>query len=105
MSSLKSPSGGLTPEGRRFYQRTEGAHLQPGVKNYQSASKADKKRWVSWATRFAGRSTIPPLVKPNGEPTRFALMFTAWGEPVPKTVSAVRVVHRKAIVRRRQLSD
>jgi Domain of unknown function (DUF6321) len=100
---LKNPDGGLTAAGRAFYKRTEGANLKPGVKNYSDASPADKKRWVAWAFRFAGRSDIPPLRKPNGEPTRFALMFSAWGEPVPRSVEAVRKVHKKAISRREQL--
>jgi hypothetical protein len=100
---LKNPKGGLTAAGRAFYKRTEGANLKPGVKSYSKASPADKKRWVRWALRFAGRSDIPPLKKPNGEATRFALMFAAWGEPVPTTVSAVRAVYKKALSRRDQL--
>lgn len=100
---LKNPKGGLTAAGRAFYKRTEGANLKPGVKSYSKASPADKKRWVRWALRFAGRSDVPPLKKPNGEATRFALMFAAWGEPVPTTVSAVRAVYKKALSRRDQL--
>ncbi len=100
---LKDPDGGLTAAGRRHYKRTEGANLKPGVKNYSSASESDKKRWVRWALRFAGRSDIPPLKKPNGEPTRFALMFAAWGEPVPTSVEQVRKVHSKALSRRDEL--
>lgn len=100
---LKNPKGGLTAAGRAFYKRTEGANLKPGVKSYSKASPADKKRWVRWALRFAGRSDIPPLNKPNGEATRFALMFAAWGEPVPTSVSAVRAVYKKALSRRDQL--
>ena len=100
---LKNPKGGLTAAGRAFHKRTEGANLKPGVKSYSKASPADKKRWVRWALRFAGRSDIPPLKKPNGEATRFALMFAAWGEPVPTTVSAVRAVYKKALSRRDQL--
>lgn len=100
---LKNPKGGLTAAGRAFYKRTEGANLKPGVKSYSKASPADKKRWVRWALRFAGRSDIPPLKKPNGEATRFALMFAAWGEPVPTSVAAVRAVYKKALSRRDQL--
>ena len=102
-AKYKNPKGGLSAAGRRYYKRTEGANLKPGVKNYSKASTADKKRWVRWALRFAGRSTIPPLRKPNGEPTRFALMFTAWGEPVPSSVESVRRVYKKALSRRDQL--
>lgn len=102
-AKYKNPKGGLSAAGRKYYKRTEGANLKPGVKNYSKASTSDKKRWVRWALRFAGRSTIPPLRKPNGEPTRFALMFTAWGEPVPSSVEAVRKVYKKALSRRDQL--
>lgn len=99
----KNPKGGLTQAGRDYYKRTQGSKLKAGVKNYSKASESDKKRWVRWALRFAGRSDIPPLKKPNGEPTRFALMFAAWGEPVPTSVEAVRKVYKKALARRDQL--
>ena len=99
----KNPKGGLTQAGRDYYKRTQGSKLKAGVKNYSKASESDKKRWVRWALRFAGRSDIPPLKKPNGEPTRFALMFAAWGEPIPTSVEAVRKVYRKAKARRDQL--
>jgi hypothetical protein len=102
-AKYKNPKGGLTQAGRDYYKRTQGSNLKPGVKNYSKASEADKKRWVRWALRFAGRSTIPPLKKPNGEPTRFALMFAAWGEPVPSSVESVRKVYKKAQARRDQL--
>lgn len=100
---IKDPQGGLTAAGRAHFKRTEGANLKPGVRSYGSASPADKKRWTNWATRFAGRSDIPPLKKPNGEPTRFALMFNAWGEKVPSSESEVRMVAKKAAVRKMQL--
>lgn len=93
----QNPKGGLNAAGARS------AGVKTGVRNYSSASEADKKRWINWATRFAGRDDIPPLKKPNGEPTRFALMFTAWGEPVPKTEADVRAVARRAMVRKKAL--
>jgi hypothetical protein len=102
-AKYKNPKGGLTQAGRDYYKRTQGSKLKAGVKSYSSASESDKKRWVRWALRFAGRSDIPPLKKPNGEPTRFALMFAAWGEPVPTSVSSVRKVYQKALRRRDQL--
>lgn len=98
---LKDPEGGLTAAGRAHYKKTEGANLKPGVRNYSSASPADKKRWQNWATRFAGRSDIPPLKDDKGRPTRFALMFRAWGEPVPTTEAQVRAVAKKAALRKR----
>jgi len=93
---LKDPKGGLTARGRKAF----GKNLQPGVKNYESASPEDKKRWISWALRFYGQKNYPPLKKPNGEPTRFALTAAAWGEPVPMNEAAARAIAEKA--RRRQ---
>lgn len=93
----QNPKGGLNAKGAKS------AGVKMGVRNYSSASEADKKRWISWARRFAGASNIPPLVGENGEPTRFALMFTAWGEPIPKTEAAVRAVARKALARAKTL--
>lgn len=98
---FKDPHGGLTAAGRAHYLKTEGAHLKPGVRNYSGASDADKKRWVKWALRFT--KTPRPLVKPSGDPTRYALMFQAWGKPVPKSASDVAAVHREALRRRSQL--
>lgn len=93
---LKDPDGGLTAAGRKAF----GGNLKPGVKSYDKASLADKKRWVSWALRFYGQDEYPPLKKPNGEPTRFALTAAAWGEPVPSTEEAARAIAAKA--RKRQ---
>jgi hypothetical protein len=90
----QNPKGGLNAAGARS------AGVKTGVKNYSSASDKDKRRWISWARRFAAADNIPPLTKPNGEPTRFALMFTAWGEAVPKTEADVRAVAKKALVRK-----
>jgi hypothetical protein len=96
---LNDPKGGLTAAGRKAF----GGNLRPGVKNYGSASDADKKRWVSWALRFYGQSKYPPLTKPNGEPTRFALTAAAWGEPVPKTEADARKIAAKARRRSEEL--
>jgi hypothetical protein len=97
----KDPNGGLTAAGRAFYKRTEGANLQPGVRNYAGASLEDKKRWVRWALRFT--KTPRPLREPNGSPTRYALMFRAWGKAVPSDTSQVAAVHREALRRRVEL--
>lgn len=93
---LKDPKGGLTAAGRKAF----GGNLKPGVKNYSSASLANKKRWISWALRFYGQEKYPPLKKPNGDPTRFALTAAAWGEKVPTTEADARAIAAKA--RRRQ---
>ena len=100
-ATLKNPKGGLTPAGRKAF----GGNLKPGVKNYTSASLADKKRWISWARRFYGRKVYPPLVDNNGEPTRFALTAWAWGEPVPKTEAEARKIAAKAEVRAAALKE
>ena len=93
----KNPKGGLTAAGREYFKRKEGAHLKPGVKTHGAAmTPADKRRKGSWAVRFYGRKgALPPLKKADGTPTRFALSAAAWGEPVPKTVSAARKIAAK----------
>lgn len=96
---LKDPKGGLTPAGRKAF----GGNLKPGVKNYTSASDADKQRWISWARRFYARDTYPAFVDENGEPTRFALTARAWGEPVPKNAADARRIAAKAAMRQREL--
>ena len=101
----KDPKGGLTAAGRAHFKRTEGANLKPGVKNYSSASDADKKRWISWASRFYGQSPLPPMKKPNGEPTRLALTAAAWGEPVPQNDAAARRIYAKALARKKILDN
>lgn len=100
---IRDPQGGLTAKGRAHYKRTEGANLKPGVKNYSSASLEDKKRWVSWASRFYGQKNLPPMKKPNGQPTRAALTAAAWGEPVPANEAAARRIYSKAISRKKEL--
>ena len=94
--AIKNPKGGLTAAGRERFRRTEGAHLRPGVKKRQSEmTPAEMRRKGSWAVRFYGRKKLPPLVTPDGKPTRFALTAAAWGEPVPKTVAAARRIAAK----------
>ena len=100
---IRDPQGGLTAKGRAHYKRTEGANLKPGVKNYSSASPADKKRWISWASRFYGQKDLPPMKKPNGQPTRAALTAAAWGEPVPGSEAAARKIYAKALARKKEL--
>jgi hypothetical protein len=94
MSAYENPKGGLTAAGRAKFKREEGAHLKPGVKG--PADTPEKmRRKGSFLARFYGRATIPPLTKPNGEPTRYALAAHAWGEPVPTTTAAVRKLAAK----------
>ena len=92
----KDPKGGLTAAGRRAFAKKDGSHLKPGVmKSDADMSPADMRRKGSWAVRFYGRASLPPLTDKNGEPTRLALSAHAWGEPVPKTVAAARRIAAK----------
>jgi hypothetical protein len=91
---LRDPKGGLTAAGRRFYARTQGAKLKPGVKG-RADTPEKMRRKGSWAARFYCQSPLPPLTKPNGKPTRLALTAAAWGEPVPRTVAAARRICAK----------
>ena len=67
----KSPTGGLTEAGRKYFNNKDGGNLKPPVKSGVNA------RRVSFAARFAGMDG--PMKKPNGEPTRKALALKAWG--------------------------
>lgn len=93
---LKDPKGGLTAAGRKYYAEKFGNKLRPGVTRHgKQMSTTDLKRKGSWAVRFYGRKDLPPLTKPNGEPTRLALSARAWGEPVPKTPEQARKIAAK----------
>ena len=92
----KDPKGGLTAAGRAKFAEEQGSHLKPGVtKSDVEMTPEDMKRKGSWATRFYGRASLPPLVKANGEPTRFALSAHAWGEKVPTTEAEARSIADK----------
>jgi hypothetical protein len=67
----KSPSGGLTEAGRKYFKRTEGANLKAPVK------EGTNPRRVSFAARFGGMAG--PLTDENGKPTRLKLALKAWG--------------------------
>lgn len=93
---LKDPHGGLTPAGREAFRRKDGAHLRPGVtKPIARMTPTDLKRKGSWAVRFYGRESLPPLVTGSGKPTRFALSAAAWGETVPRTKAEARRIATK----------
>ncbi|RXH57013.1 DUF6321 domain-containing protein [Granulicella sibirica] len=78
----KDPKGGLTAEGRKFFNEREGSHLKPGVKG--AADTPEKmKRKGSFLTRHFTHPRGP--MEKDGEPTRLALSAQAWGEPMPKT--------------------
>ena len=67
----KSSTGGLTPQGREYFKRTEGSDLKPPV------SKGTNPRRVSFAARFSGMKG--PMKDEKGEPTRKALALKKWG--------------------------
>jgi Domain of unknown function (DUF6321) len=92
----KDPAGGLTAAGRAEFHRKDGAKLKPGVtKPLSEMTPEEMKRKGSWATRFYGRATLPPLKNANGQPTRFALSAHAWGETVPGTEAQARKIAQK----------
>jgi hypothetical protein len=81
-SALKDPDGGLTAAGRKFFKRTEGSNLKPGVKG--PADTPDKmRRKGSFLTRFFTNPS-GPMIDEKGRATRLALSASAWGERVPK---------------------
>lgn len=73
----QSPSGGLNPEGRSYFKRTEGANLKPPVKKTPPKDTKAFRRKVSFAARFAGMKG--PMKDEKGRPTRKALALKAWG--------------------------
>jgi hypothetical protein len=81
---LKDPKGGLTAAGRKFFKRTEGANLKPGVRG--PADTPEKmRRKGSFLTRFFTNPS-GPMKDENGKATRLALSAAAWGEPVPQNM-------------------
>ena len=88
----KDPQGGLTAEGRKFFNERDGSHLKPGVKG--AADTPEKmKRKGSFLTRHFTHPRGP--MEKDGEPTRLALSAQAWGEPVPKTEAAAKKLAAK----------
>ena len=80
---VKSPKGGLTAAGRKYFKKKEGANLKPGVKG-KADTPEKKRRKGSFLTRFY---TNPrgPMKDKKGNPTRLALAARAWGESAPST--------------------
>jgi hypothetical protein len=82
----RDPKGGLTATGRAYYAAKDGSHLKAGV-----TGPADTPEKMHRKGSFLVRMfTHPrgPMLNKKGEPTRLALSAHAWGEPVPKTMSA-----------------
>jgi hypothetical protein len=84
-AKLRDPKGGLTAAGRKYFKRTEGANLKPGVRG--AANTPEKlRRKGSFLTRFFSNPS-GPMKDEKGRPTRLALSAAAWGEPVPQDAS------------------
>ena len=82
MPKIRDPKGGLTPAGRAYFKRKEGANLKPGVKG--PANTPEKmRRKGSFLTRFFTNPS-GPMKDDKGRATRLALSAAAWGEPVPQ---------------------
>ena len=80
----------------REFRERDGSRLRPGVtRKAADMMPEDMRRKGSWAVRFYGRKSLPPLIDAQGRPTRFALSAHAWGEPVPKTEAAARRIAEK----------
>jgi hypothetical protein len=89
----RNPRGGLTAKGRAYFNQTEGSHLKAGVTG--PADTPEKMhRKGSFLVRFFAHPR-GPMLNAKGEPTRLALSAHAWGEPIPKTMSAAHKLAAK----------
>ena len=89
----RNPKGGLTAAGRKYFKRTQGANLKPGVKG--PADTPEKmRRKGSFLTRFFTNPS-GPMKDEKGRPTRLALSAAAWGEPVPKDMESAAKLAEK----------
>ena len=70
----KSPSGGLTAAGRRYFKRKEGANLKAPVTQSNPKGKA-KARKRSFCARMSG---VKGPMQRGGKPTRKALALRKW---------------------------
>ena len=69
----KSPSGGLTAAGRRYFKRKEGANLKPPAPNPKTKKAKGRKR--SFCARMSG---VKGPMRKNGKPTRKAIALRKW---------------------------
>jgi len=83
----KSPTGGLTEAGRRYFKRKEGANLKKPV------PKGTNPRRVSFAARFAGMKG--PERDEDGEPTRLGLALKKWGFRSKESARRFAARHKK----------
>ena len=90
----RNPKGGLTAKGRAWFAAKEDSHLKAGV-----TGPADTPEKMHRKGSFLVRMfTHPrgPMLNAKGEPTTLALSANAWGEPIPKTISAAQKTREKA---------
>ena len=89
----RNPEGGLTAKGRAFFAERDGSHLKAGVTGAADTPEKMKRKGSFLVRSF----THPrgPMVDAKGQPTRLALSAHAWGEPVPKTISAAHKLAAK----------
>jgi hypothetical protein len=89
----KDRKGGLTAKGRAYYAAKEGSHLKAGVTGPADTPEKMRRKGSFLVRMF----THPrgPMLNAKGEPTRLALSAHAWGEPVPKTMSAAHKLAAK----------
>lgn len=70
----KSPTGGLTAKGRKYFKNKEGADLKPPAPNPKTKKAAGRKR--SFCARMGG--VKGPMKDGKGRPTRKALALRKW---------------------------
>lgn len=70
----KSPTGGLTAKGRKYFKNKEGADLKPPAPNPRTKKDAGRKR--SFCARMGG--VKGPMKDSKGRPTRKALALRKW---------------------------
>lgn len=89
----RNPEGGLTAKGRAYFAAKDGSHLKAGVTDAADTPEKMKRKGSFLVRTF----THPrgPMVDAKGEPTRLALSAHAWGESVPKTMSAAHTLAAK----------
>jgi Domain of unknown function (DUF6321) len=91
----KDAKGGLNAKGVASYRKANpGSKLKMGV-NKTPVTVEEKRRQGSFLTRFYGETPLPPLKKPNGEPTRLALANNRWNGTTVKTVEQARSLYAK----------
>jgi hypothetical protein len=92
----RNESGGLNAKGRAKYN-SQGSNLKAPV-DKSPTTPEQIRRQGSFLTRMYNRDKIPPLKKPNGKPTRYALQASVWNSPIPKTIADVRRLAAKGKV-------